>query len=107
MTNELTNANIDEALKSDKVIVIDFWADFCCQCKAFKPTFESLSEDEDLKDVEFYTCDGEENDDIAAKFSIRGLPTVIIIKQGTVVDRFNGLGEKNSLKEKIQAVINK
>lgn len=101
---ELTESNFSKETK-DKTIVIDFWAEWCGPCKAMAPVFEELSKE--LKNVTFAKVNVDNNQEIASKFNVMGIPTFIILKNGKEVDRIVGSNPKSVLKSKIEAVSKK
>ena len=101
---EITVQNFDELVNGDKPVVIDFWATWCGPCKKVAPIIEELAEQ--YKDqVVVGKVDVEEQDDLAFKFGIRNIPTVLFIKGGQVVDKIVGATTKAAYEEKIKAMI--
>lgn len=96
---ELNKENFDEQIKSGATAV-DFWAEWCGPCKMLGPIFEELSTE--IKDVKFAKVNVDENEEISANASVRGIPTIILYKDGQEVDRIVGLMPKPSLKKKIE-----
>lgn len=83
--------------ESDKLSVIDFWAPWCGPCKMLGPIFEKVSEE--YTDVQFVKIDIDEAQDLAEQFSIVSIPTLIIMKDGEVVDQQMGALSKDQLKQ--------
>ena len=73
---------------SDTVTVVDFWAPWCGPCKAFGPVFERVSEE--LSNVQFVKVNVDEAVELASEFGIRSIPTIIIVKDGKVLDQRSG-----------------
>ena len=86
----------------DQPFVIDFWATWCGPCRIVSPIISEMAEKYDGKIV-VGKCDVEENEDLAAEFGIRNIPTILFFKQGEVVEKVVGFQQK----PKIQEVINK
>lgn len=106
MAVEITASNIEETLKSDQLVVLDFWAGWCGPCKMISPIIDELAEDYRGK-VIFGKVDTEEedNDDIVSDYGIRNLPTVLFIKGGEVVDKLVGAARKSDFEAKIDALL--
>ncbi len=104
MALQITDANIEEVLQTDKLVVIDFWAEWCGPCKMVGPIIDQIGEE--YKDrVVVGKLDVDNNDDTTSKYGIRNIPTVLFIKNGEVVDKVVGAGAKNMFTEKINKLI--
>jgi thioredoxin 1 len=103
MAIELTDANFEElALKTDKPVLVDFWAEWCGPCRMVGPLVEEISTEYDGKAV-VGKVNVDHNPNISAKYGIRSIPTILFIKDGEVVDRHVGAAPKNILSEKLDA----
>ncbi|NUN99562.1 MAG: thioredoxin [Saprospiraceae bacterium] len=103
MAFQFTDANFKEtALDSEGVKVIDFWAEWCGPCRVIGPIIEELSDEYDGK-VVVGKVNVDENPEISMKFGIRSIPTVLIMKNGQVVEKQVGLTSKQVLSQKIEA----
>ena len=101
MAIELTDANFDElALKSDKPVMVDFWAEWCGPCRMVGPVVEELSKEYDGKAV-VGKVNVDNNPGISMKYGIRSIPTILFFKNGEVVDRSVGAVPKNMLADKL------
>ena len=97
------NAEEYEALKeSSKPVVIDFHATWCGPCKILSPILEELQEE--MEEVEFVKLDVDQFPEISGANQVMGVPTVLIIKDGEIKDRFVGVQPKETIKEKILAI---
>ncbi|MDX9811442.1 MAG: thioredoxin [Bacteroidales bacterium] len=105
MALEVTDANFDEiVLKSDKPVIVDFWAEWCGPCRMIAPAIEEISKEFSGKAV-VTKCDVDNNPGVAAKFGIRNIPTVLFFKDGKVADKQVGAVPKASFVEKLNALI--
>ena len=103
MAIELTDANFEElVLKSDKPVLVDFWAEWCGPCRMVGPVVEELSKDYDGKAV-VGKVNVDVNPEISAKFGIRNIPTILFFKNGEIVDKQVGAAAKAVLDGKIKA----
>ena len=96
---ELTDKNFDEIIgKSDKPVMVDFWAAWCGPCRTLAPIVEELSEE--FKDTAIVAkVDVDANQEVAANLGIRNIPTIIFFKDGKIVDKKVGVIPKAELAE--------
>ncbi|CAD5255931.1 MULTISPECIES: thioredoxin [Imperialibacter] len=99
---EVTDANFEEIISSDKPVLVDFWAEWCGPCKMIGPIVEELAGDFEGKAV-IAKMDVDMNPQVPAKFGIRSIPTLLVFKNGQVVDKQIGAVPKSVLNQKIQA----
>jgi len=105
MAIELTDANFEEVvLKSDKPVLVDFWAEWCGPCRMVGPIVEELSGDYEGKAV-VGKVDVDSNPNISMQFGIRNIPTILFFKDGQVADKQVGAVPKNTLSAKIDALL--
>ncbi len=93
-----------EILDSDKVALVDFWAAWCGPCQVLGPVIEELAGEYEGKAV-IAKLNVDENPNTAAQYGIRSIPTMLIFKNGEVVDQMVGALPKNMIIEKINAQI--
>ena len=106
MALELTDANIDKVINEKELTVLDFWAPWCGPCRMLSPIIDELSKDNaNNEKLSIAKVNVDENESAAIKYGIRGIPTILFIKGGEVVDRFSGLKSKDELQEKINALL--
>ena len=103
MALEFTDANFAaDVLKSDKPVLVDFWAPWCGPCKAIAPILEELATELDGK-LTIAKVNIDDNDAVAAEYGVRAIPTMILFKGGKVVETLVGMLPKAALKAKIAA----
>jgi thioredoxin 1 len=104
MTKELTDQSFQELItSSDKPVLVDFWAPWCGPCKQLTPIIDSLAEE--MKDkVTIAKINIDQHPDAAAKYNVRGIPTMIIFKNGAVADTKVGALPKAALAQWIESV---
>jgi thioredoxin 1 len=103
-TIELNDSNFDQIVKTDKPVLVDFWAEWCGPCKMIGPIVEELAGDYDGKAV-VAKLNVDENPQTAAKFGIRSIPTLLVFKNGQIVDKQVGAVPKSVLSQKLAAQV--
>ncbi|MBE6022201.1 MAG: thioredoxin [Cellulosilyticum sp.] len=105
MAFKFTDNNFEEeALKSSIPVVVDFYADWCGPCKMMSPVIDELAGDYDGK-VKIGKVNTDENRAVAAKYNVMSIPTIILIKDGQVVDQVVGAVPKTVLEQKINNML--
>jgi thioredoxin 1 len=98
----LTDTNFDQSvIMSGKPVLVDFWAEWCGPCRRLEPTVEELATDYDGR-VVVGKLNVDDNAGIAGRFSIRGIPTLLLFKGGQIVEQIVGLADKDTLKRLIE-----
>jgi len=101
----VTNDTFDqEVVKASTVVMVDFWATWCGPCKIVAPVVEELAKEYEGK-AKFAKVNTDENADLATKYNIRGIPTLIFFKDGEVKDQIVGAVPKAQLQSKIDSLI--
>ena len=105
MALEITDSNFEEkVLKSDKPVLVDFWAAWCGPCRMVGPIIDELSEEYEGKAV-VGKVDIDSNQQYAAQFGVRNIPTVLVFKNGELVDRKVGVSSKNDYAQALDNLI--
>lgn len=103
MAVELTDANFEETvLKSDKPVLVDFWAEWCGPCRMVGPVVEELHNEYEGKAI-VGKVNVDHNPAVSAQFGIRNIPTVLFFKNGEIVDKQVGAAPKAAYAEKLDA----
>lgn len=105
MAVEITDANFEELVaKSDKPVLIDFWAEWCGPCRMIAPIVQEMSDEYAGKAI-IGKVDVDNNPNVASRFGIRNIPTILFFKGGQVVDKQVGAVPKSTLVNKLNALI--
>ncbi len=105
MALEITDANFEETvLKSAQPVMVDFWAAWCGPCRMVGPIIDDISKDYDGK-VVVGKLDVDANQEFAAKYGVRNIPTVLIFQNGEVVGRQVGVAPKTTYAEALDALL--
>jgi thioredoxin 1 len=105
MAIEVNDNNFDDlVLKSDKPVVVDFWAEWCGPCRMVGPIMEEISHEYEGRAL-VAKCDVDSCPGVSAKYSIRNIPTVLFFKDGKIADKQVGAVPKNNFVVKLNALI--
>ena len=103
MALELTDANFDElVMQSDKPVLVDFWAVWCGPCRMIAPMIEELAGEYNGKAI-VGKLDVDNNQESSVKFGVRSIPTLLVFKDGELVDRHVGAVPKETLSKSIDS----
>lgn len=102
MAEVITDSNLDETLKTEKLVVLDFWAPWCGPCKTIGPVIDELHK-EYGNDVVIGKVNVDDNPHSALKYSVRSIPAIYFIKNGEVIDKIIGASPKAELAKRIDA----
>jgi|SRR5690606_9029725 len=102
MAIEITDSNFEEVVtKSDKPVLVDYWAEWCGPCRMVGPVVEEIAKEYEGKAV-VGKVDVDSNPDISVKFGIRNIPALLFFKNGEIVDKQVGAVPKSVLVEKLE-----
>jgi thioredoxin 1 len=105
MALEVNDSNFEEVVvKSDKPVLVDFWAEWCGPCRMVGPIVEELSKEYDGRAL-VAKCDVDSNPGVAAKYGIRNIPTVLFFKDGQIADKQVGAVPKSNFVAKLDALV--
>lgn len=105
MALQITDASFEEVvLKSDKPVLVDFWATWCGPCRMLGPVIEEIATEYEGR-VVVGKVDVDSNQDYAAKYGIRNIPTVLVFQNGEVVGRQVGVAPKNTYTEALDSLL--
>ena len=101
MIKMLDNSNFESVIgQKDKLIIIDFFAQWCMPCKMFSPVFDKVSEQH--TEVEFYKLDIDLNEEFVNRYQIDSVPTILFIRNGIVIDQEIGTLSEKEMNDLIQ-----
>ena len=105
MALEVNDDNFDEVvIKSDKPVLVDFWAEWCGPCRMVAPIMEEISQEFAGKAI-VVKCDVDSSPGVSAKYGIRNIPTILFFKDGKIADKHVGAVPKTSFVTKLNALI--
>lgn len=104
MALAVNDSNFDEVvIKSDKPVLVDFWAEWCGPCRMIAPIVEEISKEYSERAL-VVKCDVDNSPGVAAKYGIRNIPTILYFKDGKVADKQVGAVPKNNFVSKLNAL---
>ena len=102
MVNNLNEENFEsEVIKSDKTTIVDFYADWCGPCKMMSPVIDKIAE-ENAENIKVGKVNVDENQDLAMKYNVMSIPTILIFKNGNISKSFIGVTSKSEIEEAIK-----
>ncbi|MDR9401278.1 MAG: thioredoxin [Psychroflexus sp.] len=93
----------EKVLENDKLVLVDFWAEWCGPCRTLSPIIDEIADDYKGK-VEVAKVDIDQNQEYAAKYGVRNIPTVLLFKNGEIVDKHVGVAPKKKYVDSINQV---
>ena len=99
-TIELTKENFSATIEKNEVVVVDFWAPWCGPCRMFAPTFEAVSEQ--YPNVVFAKLNTEDQQELAASFNIRSIPTLMVLREQVIIFTQAGMLPKAGFEQVVQ-----
>lgn len=96
--------NFEELKNGAQPLVVDFWATWCGPCRMIGPIIKQLAEKYDGR-ITVGKCDVDDNEDLAAEFGIRSVPTILFFKNGEIVDKIVGAASRQKFEEKFEALL--
>ncbi len=103
MALAINSSNFETLTSGDKLVIIDFWAQWCGPCKALSPVIEELAQEYE-NEVIIGKCDVDENNELAAQFGVMNIPMLVFLKNGEMADALVGLVSKDAIVKKIEAL---
>lgn len=103
-TVDITAETFEETIEKNDIVIVDFWAEWCGPCKSFAPIYEEVSGEEGYENIVFGKIDTEAQQELAAHFQIRSIPTLMIFREQVVLFSQPGLLTNPQLKEVIGKV---
>jgi thioredoxin 1 len=105
MAIEVNDSNFEEiVIKSEKPVLVDFWAEWCGPCRMIAPTIEDMAREFSDKAV-VAKCNVDDSPQVAIKYSIRSIPTILFFKEGKIADKQVGAVPKNVLANKLKSLL--
>lgn len=101
-----TLANFNAIIQADKPVVVDFWAPWCGPCVSFAPVFEQAAQAKS-EQIRFVKVDTEAQKMLGSQFNIRSIPTLIVFKNGKILDQLNGALPQQQFEQWLNTAVNK
>ncbi len=102
---ELNESNFSDEIGKERLVLVDFWAEWCMPCRMLTPILEKL--EQEFEDVEFAKLNTDENPNVAMKYGIFSIPTVMMFYKGEVVNSFVGAMPESVVRREIEKALEK
>jgi len=103
-TTDITSDNLQETLENHDMVVLDFWATWCGPCRQIAPVFEALSEEH--TNIVFGKVNADDQSELAAQYGVRGIPTLLFIKNKEVIETTVGALPRSKLEAAVATLLN-
>lgn len=104
MAQKISSENLQALINTGKPIMLDFWATWCGPCRMVAPIIDALAQQYDGQAI-IGKCDIEEDEELAVKYGVRNIPTILFIKDGEVVDKQVGAAPRPVFEEKLKKLL--
>lgn len=98
------NKNLNDILASSRLVLVDFWASWCGPCRMLSPIVDDIAKEFEGK-IEVAKCNIDDAEEVAAKYGIRSIPTLLFFKDGEVVDKTVGFVNKAEIEKRINNLL--
>ena len=103
-TVDITSESFEQTITKNDIVIVDYWAEWCGPCKSFGPIFEQVSNKEEYSDIVFAKVNTEAEQELAAHFQIRSIPTLMVFREQVVLFANPGMLNESQLVELIEQI---
>jgi thioredoxin 1 len=106
MEIKISSVNFEEeVLKSQGIILVDFWAEWCGPCKMMSPILEELAKEFEGQPIKIAKCNVDDNNELAQKYEIMSIPAFKVFKNGNIIDEWVGAQSKEAIKQRLEKLL--